>query len=249
MRGRVTWRGVGDALVVVWGGLMAASGLAMLVMGRSGDAGVPLGMGVFVLMLWGLGKRRASAAAEVDEPRRVEAPRRRVAIASGAAFLAATVVGFVSGKLGLAESPDATVLPPLPLAPAGAVEYLGETSDGMQVALWRRPGSVIVRVDSAASDCGIGKNFAQAPMRLRRASRFGKRWTFHTTALFSEPRLGGLLPAGEVVLPKRVDAEAYGRFLPGGRAEGRFTRRDMIRDGEETVLDCTRSVEWAAKAI
>ncbi len=158
-------------------------------------------------------------------------------------------VGFVNGTLGLSEPRDATVLPPLPLAPTGAVEYLGETSDGMQVALWRRSRSVIVRVDSAASDCGIGKNFAQGPMPLSGGSRFGKRWTFHTTALFSRPRLGGLLPASEAVLPKRVDAEAYGKFLPGGRAQGGFTRRDVIRDGEETVLDCTRSVDWTAQAI
>ncbi len=249
MRGGVTWRGIGDALFVVWGCLLALGGLYLLAFGDVRDAVLPLSLGIVVAAVYLLRRR----SPDVDDAKR-DTPsgptRRRIVAASGCALLAAVGFGFVSQKLGLGDRGDTTVLPPMPFPPRGAVEYRGQTSDGMGMVLWRRPGSVFIRVDSAERErCGIGRNFAQHLIETPQRPRFADRWTFETVASFSRPGLGGLLSGGEETLPKRVDAETYGRFLPGGRAEGRFTRRDRISDDGRTVLDCTRSVDWSARAV
>lgn len=230
--------GLASAAGFVLGVMLFLTGGAMLATGSPTPASVFATAGGLFLAVMSLRASRESSA---------RGPRRRGSSIVVGAVIGVVVVSFASQKLGLVETGDGTVLPPMPVAPQGVVEYRGTTSDGMEMVVWRRAGRVFIRVDSAESACGIGKNFAGHEVKAPHRRRFAARWTYETTAIFSWDE-GGLFGSHSEVLPKRVDAEAYGRFLPGGRASGRFTRRDVIRDGATTVLDCTRSVEWTARS-
>jgi hypothetical protein len=244
--------GLAGAAGFVFGALLFVTGLASFAVGRPAPASVFATAGGLLLAVISLTASRKSPA----RPRAPQAGggtsessrglRKRGSAITLGAVVGVVVVSFAGQKLGLAGSVDGTVLPPMPVAPEGVVEYRGTTSNGMPMVIWRWPDSVFIRVDSAESACGIGANFAGHRFKMPERRRFAGRWTYETTASFAPE--GRLFGPREEVLPKRVDAQAYGRFLPGGRVVGGFTRRDVIRDGEETVLDCTRSVDWTAQA-
>ncbi len=242
--------GLAGAAGFVLGALLFVTGLATFAVGRPAPAsGFAIAGGLFLAVVCLRDSRKASARSRSGTAGGTltasRGSRKRGSLIVVGAVVGVVVVSFASQKLGLVETGDGTALPPMPVAPEGVVEYRGTTSDGMAMVLWRRPGSVFIRVDSEESACGIGRSYAGHKLAAPHRRRFAGRWTYETSATFShQDRLFG---PREEVLPKRVDAEAYGLFLPGGRAEGGFTRRDVIRDGEDTVLDCTRSVDWTAR--
>lgn len=248
-RSRISGGGLANAAGFVLGTMMFVLGLATFAVGRPAPASayaIPMGLLIAVTCLMTARKSARSRASGGDggPSRPSRSLRKRTSAVVFGSVIGVMVVSFLAQKLGLGE-PDAAVLPPMPVAPEGVVEYRGTTTDGMEMVLWRRPERVFIRVDSERSACGIGRNYAGHELEAQQRRRFGGRWTYETSATFShEDRLFG---PREEVLPKRVDVEAYGVFLPGGRAEGGFTRRDVIRDGDETVLDCTRSVDWTAR--